>query len=162
MTHFSFKTTIAAVATATTLLTSGIAPTITSAQAETILVPGLAGKIQPLTPGPCATKPWLCGPDGIKVEPLEPTPPAPPPAPPAPPAPGMNAGTAAAIGIVGGIIAGAAIANATQPRDVYVEPVGNANAHTAWCHGKYKSYREWDNSWQPYEGPRRPCISPYY
>jgi len=157
MKSFSIKTTVAAVATATTLMTSSFAPTINAAHAESIFVPGLAGKIEPLTPGPCATKPWLCGPGGLTVEPVDPTPPPPP----APPAPGMNAGTAAAIGIVGGIIAGAAIASATQPKEVQVEPVGNANAHLSWCYAKYKSYRDWDNSWQPYHGPRKPCISPY-
>lgn len=34
--------------------------------------------------------------------------------------------------------------------------------HVEWCYSQYRSYREWDNSWQPYRGPRRECISPYY
>lgn len=34
--------------------------------------------------------------------------------------------------------------------------------HIEWCYGQYRSYREWDNSWQPLRGPRRECISPYY
>lgn len=34
--------------------------------------------------------------------------------------------------------------------------------HIAWCHDRYRSYREYDNSWQPYEGSRRKCRSPYY
>ncbi|WP_240547461.1 BA14K family protein [Mesorhizobium tianshanense] len=29
------------------------------------------------------------------------------------------------------------------------------------CYDRYRSYPEWDNSWQPYNGPRRQCISPY-
>ena len=157
MKPFSIKTTVTALATAATLLTSGIAP-VPQAAAEPVVVPGLAGKIHPLTPGPCATKPWLCGPGVIVTPPAPPAPP--PPAPPAP-APGISTGTAAAIGIVGGVIAGAAIANAQRPREVYVEPAGNPSAHLNWCYAKYRSYREWDNSWQPYEGPRRPCISPY-
>lgn len=35
------------------------------------------------------------------------------------------------------------------------------NAHYRWCHERYKSYRQWDNSWKPYHGPRRQCISPF-
>lgn len=34
-------------------------------------------------------------------------------------------------------------------------------AHVEWCYSRYRSYREWDNSYQPYEGPRRECYSPY-
>lgn len=34
-------------------------------------------------------------------------------------------------------------------------------AHYRWCEARYKSYHYWDNSWQPYHGPRKPCISPY-
>lgn len=54
---------------------------------------------------------------------------------------------------------GAAIgATIAQPRAV--APRGNA--HTAWCYSQYRSYRAWDNTFQPYNGPRRVCISPYY
>lgn len=34
-------------------------------------------------------------------------------------------------------------------------------AHLAWCEDRYRSYRAWDNSFQPYNGPRRQCNSPY-
>jgi len=34
-------------------------------------------------------------------------------------------------------------------------------SHYAWCESRYRSYRRWDNSWQPYNGPRKPCASPY-
>lgn len=37
-----------------------------------------------------------------------------------------------------------------------------SSAHVRWCHNRYRSYRAWDNSWQPYHGPRRQCRSPYY
>jgi hypothetical protein len=37
---------------------------------------------------------------------------------------------------------------------------GNA-AHIAWCEDRYRSYRVSDNTFQPYNGPRRQCISPY-
>ena len=36
-----------------------------------------------------------------------------------------------------------------------------ASAHVQWCYSRYRSYRAWDNSWQPNYGPRRECISPY-
>ena len=35
------------------------------------------------------------------------------------------------------------------------------HAHIDWCAGRYASYRVWDNTWQPYYGPRRQCLSPY-
>lgn len=35
------------------------------------------------------------------------------------------------------------------------------NRHVRWCRSQYVSYRKRDNSWQPYNGPRRTCISPY-
>lgn len=41
-------------------------------------------------------------------------------------------------------------------------PGHNARAaHLAWCSKKYCSYRAGDNSFQPYKGPRRRCVSPY-
>lgn len=33
--------------------------------------------------------------------------------------------------------------------------------HYRWCEHRYRSYRRWDNSFQPYHGPRKPCVSPY-
>jgi hypothetical protein len=36
-----------------------------------------------------------------------------------------------------------------------------AAAHVRWCYDRYRSYRAWDNSYQPYDGPRRQCWSPY-
>ncbi len=35
------------------------------------------------------------------------------------------------------------------------------DAHVAWCHERYRSYREADNSYQPYRGGRRECVSPH-
>ncbi|ASY63530.1 immunoreactive 14 kDa protein BA14k [Sinorhizobium sojae CCBAU 05684] len=35
------------------------------------------------------------------------------------------------------------------------------NAHVRWCFARYRSYRAYDNTFQPYYGPRRPCVSPY-
>jgi hypothetical protein len=35
------------------------------------------------------------------------------------------------------------------------------SAHVQWCYNRYRSYRAWDNSFQPYNGPRQLCFSPY-
>jgi|APTNR8051073442_1049403.scaffolds.fasta_scaffold41886_2 hypothetical protein len=71
----------------------------------------------------------------------------------------------------GAFIAGAIISGAlSQPR-YYEEPrviyqprrvIRRASgAHVNWCYNRYRSYREWDNSFQPYHGPRQQCYSPY-
>ncbi|MCK5746344.1 BA14K family protein [Oricola sp.] len=152
MKSISFKSTVAAVATVATLLSTGIVP-VTTASADPIFKPGLTGKIQPKLPGPCAN-PVLCGP-GFKAPPKTPTPP------PAPaPSSGFNAGTAAAIGL--GIVAGAALVSAANQKTVIVQETGHANAHYSWCFDKYKTYRMEDNSFMSYSGYRKPCISPYY
>ena len=54
--------------------------------------------------------------------------------------------------IIGGAIAG-------QPPVRVVRPAGNA--HVQWCYDRYRSYRAYDNTFQPYDGPRRQCYSPY-
>jgi BA14K-like protein len=36
------------------------------------------------------------------------------------------------------------------------------NTHTRWCYARYRSYRAYDDTFQPYHGPRRACVSPYY
>ncbi|WP_157018449.1 BA14K family protein [Mesorhizobium xinjiangense] len=35
------------------------------------------------------------------------------------------------------------------------------NAHVDWCYSRYRSYRAYDDTFQPYHGPRRHCNSPY-
>ncbi len=35
-------------------------------------------------------------------------------------------------------------------------------SHTRWCFARYRSYRAYDNTFQPYYGPRRACVSPGY
>lgn len=35
------------------------------------------------------------------------------------------------------------------------------NAHVRWCYDHYRSYRASDDTYQPYNGPRRRCRSPY-
>ncbi|MEO0635100.1 MAG: BA14K family protein [Pseudomonadota bacterium] len=39
---------------------------------------------------------------------------------------------------------------------------GLPHAHYRWCDARYRSYRISDNSFQPYHGHRRQCVSPYY
>ena len=34
-------------------------------------------------------------------------------------------------------------------------------SHVEWCANRYRSYRAYDNTYQPYNGPRRLCNSPY-
>jgi len=74
---------------------------------------------------------------------------------------GSNAGA-----IIGGLAMGAIIGGAlAQPR--YVAPprryrqVGGSS-HVRWCYARFRSYRSWDNTFQPYNGPRRQSISPYW
>ncbi|MGO8141000.1 BA14K family protein, partial [Rhizobium leguminosarum] len=33
--------------------------------------------------------------------------------------------------------------------------------HVAWCANRYRSYRAYDNTFQPYNCPRQQCYSPY-
>lgn len=64
---------------------------------------------------------------------------------------GSNAGA-----IIGGLAAGAIIGGVlAQPRTVY----RGSNSHTSWCYSRYRSYRASDNTYQPYNGPRRQCVS---
>ncbi|HEY0122343.1 MAG TPA: BA14K family protein [Rhizobium sp.] len=61
-----------------------------------------------------------------------------------------------------GALIGGAIAS--QPR-YYPAPapaVGINPRHVDWCLGRYRSYRAYDNTFQPNNGPRRQCYSPYY
>lgn len=61
-----------------------------------------------------------------------------------------------------GMIIGGAIAS--PPRHVeprYAAPDLPAR-HVRWCYNRYRSYRAFDNSYQPYDGPREQCYSPYY
>ncbi|MBB4572431.1 BA14K family protein [Rhizobium lentis] len=38
---------------------------------------------------------------------------------------------------------------------------GGGGSHQAWCYARYRSYRAFDNTFQPYNGPRRQCLGPY-
>ncbi|EJT04899.1 hypothetical protein RCCGE510_12226 [Rhizobium sp. CCGE 510] len=38
---------------------------------------------------------------------------------------------------------------------------GRGGSHEDWCYARYRSYRAFDNTFQPYHGPRRHCVGPY-
>lgn len=62
---------------------------------------------------------------------------------------------------IGGLAAGAIIGGLlSQPRYDNRARVAGGSPHTRWCYARYRSYRAWDNTYQPYNGPRRPCYSP--
>ena len=75
-----------------------------------------------------------------------------------------DAVAAGALGLVGGMIIGGAL-NAgpvyAAPAPVYVPVVDAADAHVAWCSGKYRSYSAYDNTWVDRSGRLRVCRSPY-
>lgn len=49
------------------------------------------------------------------------------------------------------------------PRRHVVHYGGGLNArHYSWCADRYRSYHWRSNSFQPYHGPRRACLSPFY
>ncbi|WP_426230753.1 BA14K family protein [Pararhizobium sp. DWP3-4] len=57
---------------------------------------------------------------------------------------------------LGAFAAGAIIGGAVADR-----PVRYGGSHVEWCANRYRSYRTYDNTYQPYNGPRRQCNSPY-
>ncbi|MBO3759109.1 BA14K family protein [Ciceribacter sp. L1K22] len=56
-----------------------------------------------------------------------------------------------------GAIIGGAIAQPAPPRAAGVNP-----RHYQWCANRYRSYDARSNTFQPYNGPRQQCYSPYY
>ncbi|MAY61341.1 MAG: hypothetical protein CML29_03945 [Rhizobiales bacterium] len=70
-----------------------------------------------------------------------------------------DAAAAAALGIVGGMIVGSAIANQQQQQPVYAG--GNSNAHVAWCLDRYRSYDIPTDTYMSHSGYRKYCNSPY-
>jgi hypothetical protein len=51
-----------------------------------------------------------------------------------------------------------------HPPVVYHRPrvhYRHGGSHVEWCYARYRSYRAWDNTFQPYHGGRRQCWSPY-
>lgn len=58
-----------------------------------------------------------------------------------------------AAAFIAGAIVGGAISNNRAER--------SSSAHVSWCYDRWRSYREYDNTYQPSNGPRRTCVSPY-
>lgn len=63
---------------------------------------------------------------------------------------GAIIGGLAAAAIIGGIIS-----SQRQPRYY-----SGGSYRTRWCYSRYSSYRAYDNTYQPYYGPRRQCLAP--
>ena len=53
-------------------------------------------------------------------------------------------------------VAGAVITGA-----INADRARSGSAHVEWCYDRYRSYRAADNTYQPYNGSRRQCYSPY-
>ncbi len=61
----------------------------------------------------------------------------------------------------GAVIGGALAAPPPPPPPpAYYRP-GYSDAHVQWCYNRYRSYRAYDNTFQPNYGPRQQCYSPY-
>ncbi len=56
-----------------------------------------------------------------------------------------------------GAIIGGALTNGTRREQVVEIDDQSAN----WCANRYRSYRAYDNTYQPNNGPRQQCRSPY-
>ena len=70
-----------------------------------------------------------------------------------------------AAAVIGGLAAGAtiggAIARSQQPRYTTPRSYVGGDSHVKWCFNRYRSYSAYDNTFQPYDGPRQQCYSPY-
>jgi hypothetical protein len=64
----------------------------------------------------------------------------------------------AAAFLAGALLGGAVISNQNQ---AVAAPPPGSNPHVDWCMSQYRTYNPYDNSFQPYTGPRRACRSPY-
>jgi len=61
----------------------------------------------------------------------------------------------------GGLAAGAIIGGLlAQPRYSGGERYYRGGSHADWCSARYRSYQAYDNTFQPYNGGRRQCVSP--
>jgi hypothetical protein len=62
-----------------------------------------------------------------------------------------------AAAFLGGLIIGEMLDGPRYARPGY-RP---SNSHVRWCYNRYRSYDAGSNTYQPYNGPRRECYSPY-
>lgn len=73
---------------------------------------------------------------------------------------GPDLGSAIVGAIVGGVIVNQL--HSGQQQSAPAHSGGYlSHSHIDWCHNRWRSYRVTDNSYQPYNGPRRVCVSPY-
>ncbi len=61
----------------------------------------------------------------------------------------------------GAFITGAIVGGAIASGNSGVRVRNYGSAHVDWCSSQYRSYRASDNTFQPYNGGRRTCMSPY-
>ena len=144
-----FLTTLTMVAVATTTSLTAIS----SAQAHPWGPPHLhAIPSGPIIPGP---GPIYTGPLFPVPGPLMPTPtPTPPPT-----HHKHKYGQAAALGILGGVLIGSAIANSNKNKPA--PAAGLPAAHYAYCDAKYKTYVIATNTFTGYDMKPHYCVSPY-
>lgn len=57
--------------------------------------------------------------------------------------------------------AAAFVAGAMLGGTINNQPPPSGGVHVDWCYDRYRSYRAYDNTFQPYNGPRQRCYSPY-
>lgn len=101
-------------------------------------------------PGPIYTGPLFPGP-------LTPTLPAPPPH----HKHKHKYGQAAALGLLGGVLIGSAIANSNKQKVQPAPAAGLPAAHYAYCDNKYKTYVIATNTYTGYDMQPHYCNSPY-
>lgn len=73
---------------------------------------------------------------------------------------GPDLGSAIVGAIIGGVIVNQ-LHSGQQHRAPSRSGAYLSHNHINWCHNRWRSYRVTDNSYQPYNGPRRICVSPY-
>jgi hypothetical protein len=74
---------------------------------------------------------------------------------------GPDLGSAIVGAIVGGIIVNQFQQSGQYPHQGTQRGSYLSRSHIDWCHNRWRSYRVSDNSYQPYNGPRRMCVSPF-
>ncbi|MDQ0318754.1 hypothetical protein QO002_000892 [Pararhizobium capsulatum DSM 1112] len=62
--------------------------------------------------------------------------------------------------IIGGLAAGALLGSVLNAQPRYYNQSAYGGSHEQWCYNRYRSYRASDNTYQPYYGSRRQCVSP--
>ncbi|MBY3075521.1 BA14K family protein [Rhizobium laguerreae] len=58
-------------------------------------------------------------------------------------------------GLAAGAIIGGALTQSQQPRNDEPHSYAVGSGHVSWCYRRYRSYRAYDNTFQPFDGPRR-------